>query len=235
MLDILSTVAVFLVGLIARAALAILVLAAIVVPLAAAVVVWNWLVRLADRVAGLGRVGHLAWRTGCYYTPGHFWLRPDNHGTLRVGLDDLAQRLLTHIGAIDLPLAGTAVRQGEPLGTIRCGDGSVLLRAPVTGTVAAVNDRLERSPSLLHRDPYRRAWMVDIRPERDAYRTLPIGERARMWLAREDERVTAFFEHRLGVAAADGGELILPPHKILTPADWEALTAEFLTEQPEKV
>jgi glycine cleavage system H protein len=235
MLEILSTVAVFLVGLIARAALAILVLAAIVVPIAAAVAGWSWLVALADRIAGLRRVGHLAWRNGCYYTPGHLWLRPDGAGTLRVGLDDLGQRLLAHVGGVSLAPAGTAVRQGERLGTIRCGEGEVLLRAPVSGTIAAVNGRLERTPSLLHHDPYRRAWMVDIRPDGDDYRALPMGERARAWFAREDARLTEFFERRLGVAAADGGELILPAHNILTPDDWQRLMAEFLTERPEKL
>lgn len=111
---------------------------------------------------------------------------------------------------------------------IHCASGVVTLRAPVAGTVAPVNDRLERQPSILHADPYRRAWLVDLEPDERDYEDLPSGEEARRWLAIEDARLTDFFERQLGIAAADGGEVLLPPHALLTHEQWQAARTAFL-------
>jgi hypothetical protein len=84
---------------------------------------------------------------------------------------------------------------------------------------------------LLHADPYRRAWLVEVRAADSSHESLPSGRRARAWLAREDARLTDFLEHQLGIAAADGGELMVPPHRLLSPAQWDAVMRGFLTEE----
>jgi glycine cleavage system H protein len=224
----LATLAVALIGLAARALLAVLIIAALIVPLALLVVGWEQARRLADRIAGLRRVGHVFQRSGCYYTPGHLWLRPQPAGTVRVGLDDVAHRVLPDIGAVRFAGTGTRLESGDPLAQIHCASGVLTLRAPVAGTVATVNQRVERQPGILHADPYRRAWLVEMQPDDRGYEQLPSGEDARRWLAFEDARLTNFFERELGIAAADGGELILPPHVLLTPEQWRAARAAFL-------
>jgi glycine cleavage system H lipoate-binding protein len=227
-LAVLGTALIFLVGMIVRALLALAVLAVLILPMAAVLFGFVWLHRLFDRMTGLRRVGHVRWREGCYYTPDHLWIRPRGRETVRVGVDDLAQRVLPAIAAVRLSAAGQHVRQGEPVGEIRCVDGGFTLRAPVTGVIDTVNSRVVASPGLLHRDPYRRGWLIEMHPEASAYETLPAGERARTWLAAEDHRLTEFFEHQLGIAAADGGELVLPPHRLLTPAQWQSVRRDFL-------
>jgi glycine cleavage system H protein len=96
--------------------------------------------------------------------------------------------------------------------------------------VAAVNEAVREVPSLLHRDPYRRAWLVDVRPDGSDHTRLPSGRQARAWLAREDERLTRFLEHQLGIAAADGGDVMVPPHRLLSPEQWDAVRRGFLTD-----
>jgi glycine cleavage system H protein len=223
-----AALAVVVVGLVVRALLAVLVIGALLVPLALLVLGWAWGGRVVDRLAGLQRLGHIRCRRGCYYTPGHLWLRPRAAGAVRVGLDDVAHRVLPDIASVRLPLPGARLAAGDPLGQIHCSSGVVTLRAPVAGTVAQVNERLAERPSLLHADPYRRAWLVDMEPRDDGYRSLPTGEPARRWLAQEDTRLTEFFEHQLGIAAADGGELIVPPHTLLTPEQWQAARSAFI-------
>jgi glycine cleavage system H protein len=223
-----ATLAVLLIGLVVRALLAVLIIGALLVPLALLVLGWEGGVRLFDRLAGLQRLGHVRWRRGCYYTPGHLWLRPRPAGVLRVGLDDVAHRVLPDIASVRLPAPGERLHAGQPLGQIHCSSGTVTLRAPVAGIVANVNERLAERPSLLHADPYRRAWLVEVDPHDDTYRSLPTGERARRWLTAEDARLTEFFEHQLGIAAADGGELIVPPHTLLTADQWQAARSAFI-------
>ena len=67
-----------------------------------------------------------------------------------------------------------------------------------------------------------------MRPSGRDYEALPIGDRAREWMANEDRRLTEFFEHQLGLAAADGGALMVPSHRLLTPAQWEAVRESVL-------
>lgn len=224
----LSVAALFILGLVTRLLLAVMVLAVVVLPIAGFVMAWRGAGQLADWLMGLRRLGHVAWRRGLYYTPGHMWLKPAGARTVRVGLDDVAQRVLPDITAVHLPMEGASVRQGDPLGRIQCASGAITLRAPIGGTIAAVNTRLQRLPALLHRDPYRRAWMVDVVPQDAGFREFATGEVARKWLALEDQRLTGFFERQLGLAAADGGELIVPPDQLLTPDQWESIRTGFL-------
>ena len=227
-IGLLQGITLFLGGLLARVLLAVLVIAAVVLPMAVALYLWKGYAWTAERALGLRRLGHLMWRRTCYYTPGHLWLRPTGARRLLVGLDDVAQRVLPDIAAVHLPAPGIAVRAGEPLGRIQCTSGALEIHAPVAGEIKAVNVELQRDPSLLHADPYRSGWMVELQPVDDQYRGFAFGEVARKWLVSEDLRLTSFFEQQLGVAAADGGELLLPPHKLLTPAQWESIRTSFL-------
>jgi glycine cleavage system H protein len=150
------------VGILIRLTAAVSVLGLLLVPAFVALFCWYWATQMYDGIVGIRRVGSLFWRRDSYYTPGHMWLRPMSLETVRVGVDDIAQRVLPEIDAIALPEAGTRVRAGEPIADLRFADGHITLRAPVAGTIAAANPRLVNAPVLLHRDPYRRGWFVDI-------------------------------------------------------------------------
>jgi glycine cleavage system H lipoate-binding protein len=226
----LQTALIVLVGLTIRALAAVAIIAAIALPIAGLLLAWQGLQRLGERASGLGRIGHLRWRRGNYYSPGHLWLRPRGGARVRIGIDDVAQRVLPEIEAVTVSATGAAVRKGDVLARIQCFRGSVPLRSPISGVIAAVNDAVQRSPSLLHADPYRRGWLVDLRADGSEHESLPHGTRARAWLAGEDGRLTEFLEHQLGIAAADGGELTVPPHRLLSPEQWEAVRRGFLAE-----
>lgn len=222
----LTPVLIFVVGLTVRALLLVGIMLVVGIPIVAALFGWQGLVWLADRAAGLRQVGHLRFRENAYYTPAHLWVQ-ERAALLRVGVDDVAQRLLPEIQAVALREPGSEVRKGEPIGEISCPEGVITLKAPVTGVIQSVNDRVVRKPALVHRDPYR-AWLVEVRPKANGYTQWPSADKAREWLAEEDRRLSDFFEHQLGIATADGGELLMPPHKALTKEQWEKIRSEFL-------
>jgi glycine cleavage system H lipoate-binding protein len=228
-ISVISALGILAVGLLARALVALAILGAFALPIVLSVYAWVALTSWWEQSAGRDKVGHLRWRRGVYYAPGHLWLRPEGLARVRVGVDDVAQRVLPDIASVQLAERGTLVKKGEPIGQIRCEDDTVVvLRAPIAGVIGAVNTRVAVLPSLLHRDPYGRGWLVELKPKDRDYESWPVNDAAKVWLAREDTRLTRFFEQELGIAAADGGELVLPPHKLLTAPQWAAVRAGFL-------
>jgi glycine cleavage system H protein len=91
-----------------------------------------------------------------------------------------------------------------------------------------VNEALKANPSLIHRDPYTRGWLYEVAPHNTRYTELLRGEPARRWLREERARLTEFLEAQMGVAAADGGDLVVPAPSVLTDEQWTALRSTFL-------
>ena len=227
-IDTLQTIGIFLLYLAARFAVLLVVLAVLTVVFVAGLA----LVRLAGRARrhamGLTRVDGLVWRSGVYFAPGHAWMQPREEGALRVGLDDLAQHVLARITEVILPEPGQVVRAGEPAAVVRCGKRRAMIPAPVAGRVVAVNTRLASNPARLHNDPYGGGWLYAVQPQDSAYARMPYGAESRAWFSREAVRLSQFFEHQLGMAAADGGELIAPAPSLLTESQWAEMTESFL-------
>jgi glycine cleavage system H lipoate-binding protein len=228
LLDTLQNIGIFLAFLAARFAVLLVVLAALTVVFLAGLAVVR-LVGLARRRAlGLTRVDGLMWRPGVSFSPGHAWLQLRDGGSLRVGLDDLAQHVLARISEVILPTPGQLVRAGEVAAVIRCGKRRAAIPAPVAGRVVAINRRVASNPIRLHNDPYAGGWLYVLQPEDASYTTLPHGDESRAWFSSEAVRLSQFFEHQLGMAAADGGELIAPGSSLLTESQWEEMTQSFL-------
>ena len=151
------------------------------------------------------------------------------NSSLRVGLDDLAQRLLTGARAVRVAEPGTELHVGDTLAEVQLDGRQARIASPVEGTVMDVNDEVAGDAELVHTDPYRRGWLALVAPSGGEHRDLRTGQAARQWLIEEDQRLTAFFETRLGLAAADGGEFVLPPPALLTPEQWDEAVGLFLS------
>ncbi len=223
----LEAIGIFLAGLLARIGVVLAVAMVLLVP----VLVWLGGARLfaaaRRRALGVEPAGGFMFRRGIFYAPGHTWVKPEG-GKLKVGIDDLAQRILPWATDVELPKPGSVVRKGDAVATISCGGKVARIVAPVDGTVVAVNPAVARDPSLVKRDSYARGWLFWMVPSDERYRSLPSGDPARGWFATEAQRLGVFFEHQLGISAADGGEWIAPPPQLLREEQWEALTGAFL-------
>ncbi|HET8724740.1 MAG TPA: glycine cleavage system protein H [Anaeromyxobacteraceae bacterium] len=226
-LDTLTAAGVFLAGLAARLGVVVLVMAVLLVPVLAVTGAARALSAVRMRLLGYRSAGSLRFRNGLLYAPGHTWVREEGE-RLRVGIDDLAQRLLPWAVAVDLPRPGQKVAAGEPVARISCGEQEASVAAPASGTVVAVNTDVLREPTLVKSAGYGRGWLFAIRPDDGAWRDLPRGDAARAWLAAEADRLSRFYEQHLGYAAADGGELVGPPPSLLGDSQWKALVRAFL-------
>lgn len=227
-IEILQTVGVFVAGLLARLGLFLAMIAVLVLPALALALLVRWVGARRRRALGLRRVAGLVFRPGVAYAPGHTWLRPRRGGTLEIGLDDLAQRLLPSVTAAELPRPGTRVARGEPLATLHGGGRAVTIPAPVSGVVAGVNASVLRNPALVKRDACGKGWLVALAPEDASWEALPRDRAAEDFLRGEAGRFGRFLEERLGFAAADGGELVSPAPWLVGEEGWKELTAAFL-------
>ena len=96
---------VFIVGMLVRAAVLVLIMTVLALPLLAIVTGMRGLEALWQRVGAVVSVGGLPWKAGLYYAPGHLWVKR-RWGTARVGLDGVAQRIVFGARAVELPAAG---------------------------------------------------------------------------------------------------------------------------------
>jgi len=228
--EVLITAGAFVLGLVVRLALVVLLVAVIAAPVLLALEAGRRFAALRQRLMGLAEVAGLQWRSGVHYARSHTWLKREDPGTVRVGVCGLVQRLLHGVREVVLPVPGQTVQRGEKLAEIVSDGRHVPIVAPLDGRITRVNPSLARRPVLVEQDPYVRGWLVAIEPKQQGLDELPRNQPARDWMHAESLRLARFFEHDLGLAAADGGEYVVPPVTALSEERFRALAQEFLRE-----
>jgi len=160
----------------------------------------------------------------------HTWARVEAGGKVAVGVDDLAQKILGPVEAVELPAVGTTVRQGDPLMRLKHGKRTLTLRAPVSGTVAAVNERLTTQPRLVNEAPYGIGFAALVEPRylAAAKKSLKRGGAARVWMRTEIDRMMAAITPNTPVyALQDGGHLVDNVHDTIDDGAWSSIKADF--------
>jgi glycine cleavage system H protein len=168
------------------------------------------------------------------YLGRHAWVELGAQGA-RVGLDGLVSGLIGRVDALELPAVGGSVRRGERLFSLRQGERTVTVTAPMDGTVKAVNVALAQAAEDILREPYE-SWVCRLEPtslERDA-KLLRIGNEAREWLRSELQQVREFLlqgsprDPALGWVMPDGGDLRPGVLDSLDDRTWGEFESRFL-------
>ncbi|MBC3887109.1 glycine cleavage system protein GcvH [Acetobacterium paludosum] len=81
----------------------------------------------------------------------------------RVGVTDYVQQNLSDILYVDPPEIGQEIEQFDELGSIESSKTVFEIISPVSGTVVAVNDKLQDAPELVNESPYEKGWLVELR------------------------------------------------------------------------
>ena len=101
------------------------------------------------------------------YTEDHEWIRFDDGGLAVVGITDYAQEQLGEIVFIELPEVGDEVERGSEAAVIESVKAASELFAPVSGTIAKVNEALNDEPALVNEDPAGDGWFLEIETDGD--------------------------------------------------------------------
>ena len=108
---------------------------------------------------------------GLLYTVTHEWVEePTNEiekEEVRCGITDYAQHKMGDILHVELPKVGAWVKAGDPFAQVESAqaDGTwetFDIHAPLSGKVAAINERLADNPALLNTDPYGKGWICKL-------------------------------------------------------------------------
>jgi hypothetical protein len=153
------------------------------------------------------------------YHRGHTWVRPENDGTLTVGLDEFAHHLVGHPDSVQLPVPDSEIESDGLAWRMMKNGHEIRVRAPLDGTVVATGGDKE-------------GWYLKLRPRNPVnLRHLLRGAEVPGWLSGELDRLQLQFSPPDAPAClADGGTLMPNLMDAMPAADWDAVLAATFQE-----
>ena len=96
------------------------------------------------------------------YSKEHEWLKIDADVAI-IGITDYAQDQLGDVVYVDLPPAGTQIKQFEKMGEIESVKAVSDLYSPASGEVVELNQRVVEHPELVNSDAHGDGWLLRVR------------------------------------------------------------------------
>lgn len=179
---------------------------------------------------GFDEVSGVSLPKGYYLHPGHTWVKLEDKGVVRIGVDDFANRLCGAFNDIKAPLMGKELIQGKPMISLSRQENKLSFVAPVSGVVMEVNKAVQKDPGLIHDAPYTDGWifLVYCPKLRLDLRNLLFMSDSNDYMDKEVTRLYHFIEEKTQLKAADGGELVDDIYGNLPGVDWTELVARFI-------
>ncbi len=189
-----------------------------------------WAPRTASPVGEIQPVRGFAMPLDFHFHSGHAWIRPEDGGFLRVGLDDFALKLFGPSDRLDLPLTGKPLDRGRPGWAMKRENHWAEVLAPMDGVVVEVNPRVRERPGLANCDPYGAGWLFTLHAAESARlpKDLLAGVESLGWLETEVSWLEGMIEEVAGPLTADGGYLAGDIYGQLPRLDWNRLARTFL-------
>lgn len=97
------------------------------------------------------------------YSPEHQWVRIEDDGTARIGITFFAQSQMHDLVYVDLNPVGSALKAGQPYGSMESVKAVSDINSPLTGEIIEINETLEDAPQQINSDPYGDGWTIRIR------------------------------------------------------------------------
>lgn len=116
----------------------------------------------------------------------HIWARLEEGG-VRVGLDAFGACAAGTVAYIKILPPGRQVQKGRPFGSMEAGKYVGPLKAPVSGTIAEVNQEVRSNPKLINLDHYEGGWLILMTPSNldEDLADLAHGDGVQPWLEEE--------------------------------------------------
>jgi len=99
--------------------------------------------------------------TNLKYTKEHEWIKVEGTKAV-IGITDHAQHALGDVVFVELPTVGDDLEIDKPFGVAESVKAVSDIYAPISGTVAAINEALLDAPETVNKDAFGEGWMVEI-------------------------------------------------------------------------
>src|SRR5438477_136125 len=96
------------------------------------------------------------------YAKSHEWVRVDGD-TATVGITDHAQRELTDVVFVELPVVGREVKAGEACAVVESVKTASDIYSPLSGQIVEVNGTVADNPALVNTQPYGGGWFFKVK------------------------------------------------------------------------
>jgi glycine cleavage system H lipoate-binding protein len=165
-----------------------------------------------------------------FYHFGHSWVDIEPFRRVRIGIDDFISKILGPADEINLPPVGTLIKRGEIGCILTRNNKKAPMQAPLSGTVIAVNDKVEKNPELVHDDPFHEGWLyiLDAENLKPELAGLYSGRECFQWMEKESQNLYELMGPRYERLAATGGEPIDDIYGHFPEMDWDLLVRTFL-------
>jgi len=166
---------------------------------------------------------------GRYYHLGHSWAIPEgNQQTVKIGIDDFAQKLVGKINGVQIPAPGSTLRQGDKGWALKVGSKKIDMLSPVGGRVVAINEEVLRTPDGLNKDPYHH-WLMEVEAPKFSVdkKQLLSGTMAKKWMEEVRENLLSRMNYNLGLVYQDGGLLVDGMARNLDREKWDEIVKDY--------
>lgn len=184
------------------------------------------------------------------YHRGHTWVKKSHDGTLAIGIDDFAKRIIGKADTVVLPKIGSELEVNGTGWFVEKNGIKIRILSPVEGKVIELgngemaNRRSGETENVPQRDPFGRGigesenrrdgddFYIRVKPKDGIdLRHLLKGAEIRAWIMREMERLeTMLSSENVGISLADGGEMVNDLTKNYPEVDWDNVLGEMFLE-----
>jgi len=157
---------------------------------------------------------------GVFISNGHCWANVSEDGSVNVGLDDFAKKVIGKIDAVELPNLGMTIKKGQSLFTIEQGTRNISFKSPVSGKVKEVNKFINEEIDSLNVTSYDQNWICEIDADEldSEIPSLKIGKSAVSFYQDDIERL-----QQLKKKTKTGKEAELEPEGVIFAGEMEKL------------
>jgi glycine cleavage system H lipoate-binding protein len=165
-----------------------------------------------------------------YYHKGHTWARFEHGGRIKIGFDDFMVKLFGSPSNITLPALGAKLKKDQAGLAFSRADKEAEVKSPVTGTVLAINNRVQEHPEIVHDDPYNEGWLCIVEPKMPKLnlRGLYYGKDSLEWTDKESQKLLRLIGPEYQNLAAAGGEPVDDIYANFPEIGWDRLAETFL-------
>lgn len=164
---------------------------------------------------------------GVFISEGHCWAAVSQDGSVKVGLDDFAKKLIGKIDSIEFPNLGMNVQKGQPLFSVRQNKKTIQFLSPVSGLVKSINHELAENLESLDFTPYDKNWICIIDADKldTELQLLKIGKSAVTFYQEEIEKYINKIKEFVKEESSE--EIYWGQLENLGEKEWYIITGEF--------